>query len=64
MNEKTYRRKLMKVGGSVVVPLPKRLRNSLGIGQGDYVEISLAGVDGINIKREKKPWHGHITKKD
>ena len=62
--ERTYRRKIFKVGGSVVVPIPKKLRNEFGIGPGDFVLLSRHELEGIMIEKEKKPWNGLITKRD
>ena len=59
-----YRRKVMRVGGSVVVPIPKKLRQDLGIGVGEYVKITMVGDHSILIKKEEKAWDGRITRKD
>lgn len=62
--EVSYRRKIMRVGGSVVVPLPKRLRQDLGIGVGEYVKITSVNEHSILIKKEEKDWDERITRKD
>lgn len=62
--EKEYRRKVMRVGGSVVVPIPKKLRQDLGIGVGEYVKICSVNEHSILIKKERKVWDGRITRKD
>ena len=59
-----YRRKVMRVGGSVVVPIPKKLRQDLGIGVGEYVKITMVGDHSILIKKEEKAWDGRVTRKD
>lgn len=59
-----YRRKVMKVGGSVVVPLPKKLRQSLGILVGDYVRVWMGETGEIVLKKEGKEWDGSIKIKD
>lgn len=57
-------RKVMRVGGSVVVPLPRELRQKLGIGVGDYVKLK-EGLDGtIIIEKEGRNWDGIIKRKD
>lgn len=59
-----YRRKIMRVGGSVMVPLPRKLRQSLGIGVGEYVSLCAMNEHSILIKKEEKDWDGRITRKD
>ncbi|MBA7556297.1 hypothetical protein ES705_48997 [subsurface metagenome] len=61
---KTYSRKIMRVGGSVVVPLPRKLRQEMGIDVGDYVMVykGLTGV--IQIEKQRKVWDGRITRKN
>ena len=59
-----YRRKVMRVGGSVVVPIPKKLRQDLGIGVGEYVKITTVNEHSILIKKEEKAWNGRVTRKD
>ncbi len=62
--EKEYRRKVMRVGGSVMVPLPRKLRQALGIGVGDYVTLCSVNEHSILIKKEEKPWNGRVARKD
>jgi len=59
-----YRRKVFKVGGSMVVPIPKELRQDLGLGVGDYVELVRYDERSINIIKAKEIWDGRITRKD
>lgn len=59
-----YRRKIMRVGGSVMVPLPRKLRQDLGIGVGDYVSFVAVDEHSIIIKKEEKIWDGRIARKD
>ena len=61
---KTYKRKVFRVGGSVVVPLPKELRWILSIGIGEYVKIAEGPGESIVIKKERKDWDGRIKRKD
>jgi len=57
-------RKVMRVGGSVVVALPRELRQKLNIGVGDYVMVK-EGPDGtIIIEKERESWDGIIKRKD
>lgn len=57
-------RKMMRVGGSVVVPIPAKLRQKLGFGVGDYVMVK-EGPDGtIIIEKERKIWDERITRKN
>lgn len=54
----------MRVGGSVVVALPRELRQAMGIDVGDHITI-YEGPDGsINIKKERKVWDGRIKRKN
>lgn len=59
-----YRRKIMRVGGSVMVPLPRKLRQDLGIGVGEYVTLCSVNEHSILIKKEGKSWDGRIARKD
>ena len=61
---KIYNRKIMRVGGSVVVPLPRKLRQEIGLDVGDHVMVykGLAGV--IQIEKQRKVWDGRITRKN
>lgn len=61
---KEYRRKIMRVGGSVIVALPKKLRQDLGIGVGEYVKLVSVNEHSILIKKEEKVWDGRIARKD
>ncbi|MBA7536532.1 hypothetical protein ES705_28796 [subsurface metagenome] len=61
---KIYTRKIMRVGGSVVVPLPRILRQEMGLDVGDYVEV-MEGLNGaIILKKKRKVWDGRITRKN
>ncbi len=59
-----YRRKVFRVGGSVVVPIPKKLRQDLGLVVGDRVRLSIISENWIVIKKEGKPWDGSIKISD
>ena len=61
---KIYNRKIMRVGGSVVVPLPRKLRQDLGIGVGDYVKLVSVNEHSILIKKEGKVWDGRVARKN
>ncbi len=61
---KIYNRKIMRVGGSVVVPLPRKLRQDLGIGVGDYVKLVSVNEHTILIKKEGKVWDGRVARKN
>jgi len=63
-NHIIYRRKLMRVGGSVSVPIPRELRQALGIGTGEYVTLVAVNEHSILLKKERKVWDGRIKKKD
>lgn len=57
-------RKVMRVGGSVVVAIPTKLRQNLGFGVGDYVMVK-EGPDGtIIIEKERKVWDERIKRKN
>ena len=43
-------KKLMLVGGSLVVPLYTKQFEAMGWKRGDYVIIQVVGIDEINIK--------------
>ncbi len=58
------RRKVMRIGGSVVVALPKKIRQDVGMGVGDYVMVSEGPEGTIIIKKEGKVWDGRIARKD
>lgn len=60
----SWRRKITRVGGSVMVPLPRKLRQDLGIGVGDYVSIKRGEDETIMIEKERKIWDGRIARKD
>ncbi|MBA7570692.1 hypothetical protein ES708_12445 [subsurface metagenome] len=62
--EEFHWRKVMRVGGSVVVPLPRELRQKLGIGVGDYVKVKEGPDETIIIEQERRPWDGIIKRKD
>jgi len=60
----SWSRKVMRVGGSVLVPLPRKLRQEMNIGVGDYVQVK-AGEEGeIIIKKERRVWDGRVARKD
>jgi antitoxin component of MazEF toxin-antitoxin module len=61
---KIYNRKIMRVGGSVVVPIPRKLRQEMGIDVGDHVDV-MGGLNGaVIIKKQRKVWDGRITRKN
>ena len=54
----------MRVGGSVVVPIPRKLRQEMGIDVGDHVDV-MGGLNGaVIIKKQRKVWDGRITRKN
>ncbi len=59
-----YTRKIMRVGGSVVVPIPRKLRQEMGIDVGDYVMVYEASAEAIKIEKQRKVWDGRITRKN
>lgn len=61
---KMYRRKVMRVGGSVVIPLPKKIRREMDLGVGDQVDIFLNNEGQIILKKVERFWSGRITRKD
>jgi antitoxin component of MazEF toxin-antitoxin module len=61
---KIYNRKIMRVGGSVVVPLPRKLRQEIGLDVGDYVMVSEGQGGEIKIEKQRKVWNGRITRKN
>lgn len=61
---KRYKRTMMKVGGSVTVPIPKDIRRKLDIARGDEVYVFLSGDIIIIEKKERKVWDGRIKRKD
>ncbi len=61
---KIYSRKIMRVGGSVVVPIPRKLRQEICLDVGDHVEV-MEGLNGaIIIKKHGKVWDGRIKRKN
>lgn len=60
----SYRRKVMKVGGSVVVPLPKEIRRVVNLGVGDMVDVFINEDGQIILKKVERAWSGRITRKD
>ncbi len=54
----------MRVGGSVVVPLPRKLRQEIGLDVGDYVMVYEASSGAIKIEKQRKVWNGRITRKN
>ena len=61
---KIYSRKIMRVGGSVVVPLPTKLRQANGFDVGDYVMVYEGPGGSIKIEKQRKVWNGRITRKN
>ena len=61
---KIYTRKIMRVGGSVVVPLPRILRQEMGLDVGDYVMVYECSTGAIKIEKQGKVWDGRITRKN
>ncbi|MBA7572103.1 hypothetical protein ES708_13878 [subsurface metagenome] len=61
---KIYNRKIMRVGGSVVVPLPRKLRQEMGLDVGDYVMVYEGSAGAIKIEKQRKVWDGRITRKN
>ncbi len=49
-------RKVMRVGGSTVVALPKAMRQALGIKAGDSVKITFGVNQSIVLQKERNPW--------
>ena len=62
--KKRFKRKMMKVGGSVTVPIPKEIRRKIDIAKGDEVYVFCQGVKIIIEKIERKEWDGRIERKD
>ncbi|MBA7531434.1 hypothetical protein ES705_23647 [subsurface metagenome] len=61
---KIYNRKIMRVGGSVVVPLPRKLRQEMGLDVGDYVMVYEGSAGSIKIEKQRKVWDGRIKRKN
>jgi antitoxin component of MazEF toxin-antitoxin module len=61
---KIYNRKIMRVGGSVVVPLPRKLRQEIGLDVGDHVMVYKGLAGSIKIEKQRKVWDGRITRKN
>ncbi len=61
---KVYSRKVMRVGGSVVVPIPKEIRRIVDLGIGERVDIFIKPDGQIIMKKERKAWDGVIKRKD
>ena len=61
---KIYNRKVMRVGGSVVVPLPRKLRQEMGIDVGDLVMVYEGSAGAIKIEKQRKVWNGRIARKN
>ncbi len=61
---KIYSRKIMRVGGSVVVPIPKEIRRLIDIGIGERVDIFVNPAKQIIIQKERKAWDGIIKRRD
>jgi AbrB family looped-hinge helix DNA binding protein len=54
MNKARKRRKLSRVGGSVVVAIPKDVRRDLNIGVGDWVKMTAVEGKYIVIELEER----------
>lgn len=54
----------MRVGGSVVVPIPKEIRRLISLGIGERVDIFINPDGQIIIQKEEKAWDGIIKRKD
>lgn len=54
----------MRVGGSVVVPIPKEIRRIVDLGIGERVDIFVKADMQIIIQKERKAWDGIIKRKD
>ena len=61
---KEYKRKLTRVGGSVMVALPKDLRRMLDLGVGDRVQLWAVKEGYIIIQKEKGVRDGNICLRD
>ena len=61
---KEYKRKLTRVGGSVMVALPKDLRRMLDLGVGDRVQLWSVKEGYIIIQKEKGVRDGNICLRD
>ncbi len=61
---KIYNRKIMRVGGSVVVPLPRKLRQEMGLDVGDLVMVYEGSTGAIKIEKQRKVWNGRIARKN
>ncbi|MBA7609572.1 hypothetical protein ES703_16763 [subsurface metagenome] len=59
-----YKRKIMRVGGSVVVAIPKEIRRIIELGIGERVDIFVNADKQIIIQKEEKAWDGIIHRKD
>ncbi len=54
-------RKVMKVGGSVVVPIPSKLRKRLNIAPGDRMRINEGAEGTIIMKKVKGVWSERVA---
>ncbi len=60
----SYDRKLVKVGGSVVVSLPSKLRKQANICPGDYVSLGIDEHGRITITRKQGRWGVPVVRTD
>lgn len=57
-------RKVMKVGGSVVVPIPVKMRKRLNIAPGDRMRISVSEDGTLRMNKVAGNWNVRVVNRN